>query len=243
MFQESLFPVDIIREEDFTGETAHLKKMGVTRNGERYALKTLDDHPLLPLTEWFCYRLCQDIGIPTPGFAVVKRPDGSYALGSRIDADTVLLGKITINPMGVWSWVAIVAAPLSGMLGIDYFLPNPDRHLNNVLCRPGPANTLIALAFDWSLVPAIMSAPVFSMWPWSSGCNSDMVVTRMKGSGSWNQNAAEEVVRKVGAVSPSRVREYLEAAPEPWRIQPAIVDDIVNWWTDHAPTRAQGIFP
>lgn len=242
MFQESLFPIQIVREEDFTG-TAHLKHLGYARNGERYALKTLEDHPLLPITEWFCYRLCHDVGIPTPGFAIVSRPDDSLALGSRIDADTVLLGSITANPMGTWAWVRMLSKPLSGIFGLDYFLPNPDRHLNNVLCRPGPGNALIALAFDWSLVPALGDTPVFSKWPWAATCNSAVVVGGMKAQGIWDHVAASRSLSAIAQIQAETVRSYLDSAPEEWRRTPGLVDAIVSWWATEAPVRARGSVP
>ena len=164
MFQQSMFPVEITHEEQYAGGTAHLRLTGVARNGERYAIKTVGDDPILPITEWFCYELCRYIGIPAPGCAVVQRPNGELAFGSRMDADVSEMGGKEISPAQTWLLLKEMRADLSAIYAADWFLPNPDRHVGNILYRQTQSGTKIPLAFDWSCVTSLAESPAFSQW-------------------------------------------------------------------------------
>jgi hypothetical protein len=234
--QISLFPVDIAYEEKFTGRTAHLKLFGDAITKERYAIKTVHDHPLLPITELFCYQLCSQVGIPTPGFAIVRRPNGELAFGSRVDTDTRLVGQ-DIAPHGILI-VQAMAQDLSAMYALDWFLPNPDRHANNILYRKTHQGNLIPLAFDWSMVSSL-STPAFSQWPWATLCNSAKMCAVIKQFGWWDYSKERELRDRIRAVSPDVVRAILQGAPDAWKPQTLSIDDIINWWGQNASSRAQ----
>jgi hypothetical protein len=242
VFQQSLFPVEIVKEEGFS-QTRHLKVMGETISGEIYAIKTTQDDPLLPLTEWFCYELCGRVGIPTPGFAVVKRPNGDLALGSRIDRDTVLVGDWDVDPLKINMLLKEIGPELSAIYALDWFLPNPDRHANNILCRAMRDGRKVPLAFDWSLVNSLSADPVFSQRPWSPTCNSAKMVSIIKSLGGWDARREGESFSRIGAVTPEIIRAILEATPTLWLPRPELIDAIVKWWDDVAPTQAQGAVP
>lgn len=239
MFQQSLFPIEIVKEEQYS-KTLHLKVMGETISGEMYAIKTTQDSPLLPLTEWFCYELCGRVGIPTPGFAVVKRPNGDLALGSRIDRDTVLVGEWDVDPLKINMLLKEIGPELSAIYALDWFLPNPDRRANNILCRTMPDGRKVPLAFDWSLVTSLSVDPVFSKWPWSPTCNSALMVYVIKYLGGWDTKREAESFSSIRAVTPEIIRAILEATPSLWLPRPELIDAIVKWWRDVALTQAQG---
>ena len=238
MTQISLFPTKVIREEAFGG-TASLKMVGITLNGERYALKRLVDDPLLPITEWLCYHLCQAVNIPTPGWAVMELLDGSLAFGSRIDKDTELLGKLSTNPVFIFSVITSLAAPLSRFLAVDYFLPNPDRHINNILVRPLVNDQMVALAFDWS---EVKSLPTFLPWPWTIMCNSNQVAQQLSRRNYLDTEAALAVNAAVCAIPSDAVRGWLEQAPAEWiPTDPGWIDTVVKSWTHACSARANQV--
>ncbi|MDD2749816.1 hypothetical protein [Acidithiobacillus sp.] len=241
-YQQALFPIEIVKEEQYS-RTLHLKVVGETISGDQYAIKTTQDAPLLPLTEWFCYELCGRVGIPTPGFSVVKRPNGDLALGSRIDRDTVLVGEWDVDPMKIYMLLKEIGSELSAIYALDWFLPNPDRHANNILCRTMPDGRKVPLAFDWSLVPSLSADPVFSRWPWSPTCNSSHMVHVIKALGGWDSRREAESLSRIDVVAPEVIRAILEGTPPVWAPSPQFIDAIVQWWNDNASPRAQGAVP
>jgi hypothetical protein len=45
------------------GNGKDLKANAIAEDGFDYALKRCEEHPLLPATEWFCYRIAQTCGL------------------------------------------------------------------------------------------------------------------------------------------------------------------------------------
>ncbi|WP_414041298.1 hypothetical protein ACJU26_04280 [Acidithiobacillus sp. M4-SHS-6] len=228
MIQGSLFPVKIVREQAFSG-TASLRLTGYALNGECYAIKTVEDNPLLPITEWFCYHLCSAVQIPTPGWVVAERPNKTLAFGSRVDQDTELLGRISTNPVFVRTVLNSLASSISRILSLDYFLPNIDRHINNILVRQLPDNHMIALAFDWSHA---QNLPNFLNWPWESPNNSFHTVEYLKIQKKWDNQAAFQVNNAVASIPSSFIREWLTSAPIEWipNQDLAWIDLVVQSW-------------
>jgi hypothetical protein len=232
----------MVREENFRGNTADLKTTGFAQNGDRYALKTLSDGPLLPLTEWLCYGICREIGIATPGFDIVERVNGTLAFGSRWDADTVPFGSRGVNAIARVALVSNMGAQMIKPLILDYFLPNPDRHFNNFLYRKSADNHEIVLAFDWSRVDSLKNQPLFSPWPWGQPCNSATSVAILKRLQIWDTDVVASTARAIESLPSQKIRAILEGAPETWCPE-GLVDSIVVWWENSAPQRARGLTP
>ena len=129
--QSALFPIDIVHEFPATGSTADLKHCGLGADHHKYALKTIDDNVFLPISEWVGYHLCRSLGIATPDFEIVKRPDGTLAFGSRWENNSRQLSK---NPslLEMNNTFSICKNELSEIYAIDTFLPNEDRHGRNI---------------------------------------------------------------------------------------------------------------
>jgi len=228
MNQIGIFPIKIVREQRFSGTTT-LRLTGFALNGEQYAIKTIDDGALLPITEWFCYHLCSTVRIPTPGWDVIERPNGTLAFGSRIDQDTSLLGYLSPNPVFIYSILRSLASPLSRMLSLDYFLPNIDRHINNILVRQLPSNHMVALAFDWSHAS---DPATFAVWPWQTPNNSLSTINALKQRGDWDSNSALQTNLDIAAIPGATVRIWLDAAPIEWipNQDPAWINQVVQSW-------------
>lgn len=132
--QTTFIPVQVLHEFDSHFVGADLKRLAHGNDGNDYAIKRLEDHPLMPLCEWVGYHLSRACNIPTPDFAVLNRNDDTPAFGSRIDP-----AARQLTDSGAFT-IAGYFAPHTAMLGaiytLDAFLPNDDRHGRNFMLRP-----------------------------------------------------------------------------------------------------------
>lgn len=235
--QGHLFPIQIVNEEPAHFGTADLSRIGWDDQDRRYALKTLDDHPLLPVTEWVGYQLCLRLGIPTPEFAVVRRMNGQLALGSRWADDAIDLNIARLSMTAVARMLMDARRDMGAAFGLDAFLPNPDRRLVNFLFRRTTRTGTRALAFDWSRVDAL-HAPAFQRWPWGADCTSAETAVTLKKNGWLDEAEARRVAANLAAMPSTDLAAMLQSAPPEWT---ATLDmqAIMNWWDHSAPTRAQ----
>ncbi|WP_375591579.1 HipA family kinase [Chitiniphilus eburneus] len=233
--QRSLFPVQLANEEPANLGTADLKYIGHDNQGRRYALKTLDDHPLLPLTEWLCYQLCAAAALPTPPFDVVKRLDGTLAFGSRWLDEIVQFNPGKMSNIEFYNLIGEAKLSISAAYTLDAFLPNQDRHWGNFLFeRVG--TRVNALLFDWSKTFILDDRTPFQPWAWPINCLSDRCLKQFKEMGRFDLPAANRTLNRINSIPPSAIGQIVAAAPEEWRTN---VDEqhIMQWWSDHAGQR------
>ena len=219
MGQQPIFKIRIIAEERNETGTADLKLIGHGDDSHKYALKTIEDHPLLPITEWVSYHLCRAIGIPTPDFYIVDRSNGTQAFGSRFEtnADQFSPSQPVNEPqltrlMRLFGGVN--SLHVSGIYGLDLFLPNIDRHLNNFLFRLSGKST-IPLAFDFSQAWIILNLP-FGMDHWPAKCKSEITREFLRSHGLIAPKQTEESLDKIAALPNSFMRDIISAAPQQW---------------------------
>lgn len=155
--QRTLFPIEITHQFPSSGTTADLRHVGVGSDSHQYALKTLSDSPLLPISEWVGHHLCQSLKIATPDFAIVKIFDGSLAFGSRWDLSAMQYPK-NGGPFDIAQFFSDVKHEVSAIYAMDLFLPNDDRHGRNFLFRTGPSGK-VPLAFDFSRAWVMLGLP------------------------------------------------------------------------------------
>lgn len=152
MIQSSLMPVTIDRIAPSASlglDGADLKWVAHGDDGNEYAMKTLDDHPLLPLTEWVCYRLWRACGLAVPECAILVSPEGlAPAFGSRLDLTARQLPK-KFDILTVAATFERHGAALGALYPLDAFLPNPDRHGRNMMLRPQlTGESLVSIDFS-----------------------------------------------------------------------------------------------
>lgn len=155
--QYNMFKVKIIQELPYAGTSADLKRIGIGDDGNHYALKTLNDSALLPISEWIGYHLCRAVGVNTPDFSVVELTDGALAFGSKWDGNTFQVPKL-LTPIDAVNHFQPVKSALECIYAVDAFLPNEDRHARNILMRSTPSGT-IPLAFDFSRASLMLGLP------------------------------------------------------------------------------------
>lgn len=233
MNQISLLPTILVDEQPPPPNTSKdLLWIGFDEKGSRYAFKTSEpQHPILPLIEWLCYHLCSLAGIATPHFAIVQRVDGSLAFGSLWEEQAQQFNPSKISEVQMTTWLQRASSDVSAMFALDAFMPNPDRHLANILfVQIGPR--LRALAFDWS------RTHLFSPWPWAQGCNSTQVWQWLKHSALVQPQATQAHMQRIASITPEQVKNILLAAPQEWRNN-LDCEATAQWWGTQAHQRSQ----
>jgi hypothetical protein len=147
--QTGLFPVFVENELPSTFEGEDLKVLAKGDDGHTYALKRVDEHPMLPLCEWVAHHLCRATSIRTPDFAVLYYRDGTPpAFGSRLVPEPRQVNK---DP-GSYEMSTFFGAHLKSLApvySLDAFLINCDRHGRNFMLAQGIGGDVL-LAFDFS---------------------------------------------------------------------------------------------
>ncbi len=231
--QIQLLPVQLVDEQPFDRSRGKdLLWTGTDEQDRRYALKTVEPGNIhLPLTEWLCYHLCGHAGILTPDFSAVTRLDGSLAFGSRWESDARQFSPGRVSDAQFISWVNASRVDISGMIALDAFMPNEDRHFANILFVDTGAR-LRALAFDWS------RTKIFHPWPWPSSCKS---------WNSWNWlltfkmddlAAVRSRMARVREITGDKIALILNAAPPEWR-QNFDIDAAAIWWDANKAQRTE----
>ena len=221
MIQKNLFLVEIIHEYESPYQTADLKVIGYGNDRHEYALKRLEDAPLLPATEWVCHSLCRAIGIPTPDFAAVRRlAAGDIAFGSRIDKTLVQV----VNPHAKGAEpIEVTIAKLfsqsitaqSQILGLDATVGNVDRHCRNFLFRKTSSGTHIPLAFDFSQAWVAKKQP-FGSTPWPSDSGSAKMSKYLNDLGKFDASAARATIERLCALPEHVLQDALNSCDPSW---------------------------
>jgi hypothetical protein len=232
MNQIPLLPVRLVDEQPpEEGKSRDLLWVGIDDQDKRYALKTVEvKNPLLPLTEWLCYHLCNLSGITTPDFAIVTRLDGSLAFGSRWEETAKEFSPGKVSDIELMGWLDRSKTDISGMFALDAFMPNEDRHIGNMLfVQTGPR--LRALAFDWS------RTRMFEPWPWPAGCNSDKTWVWLHSLKMCDMGVVGSLFARIKSITSTQVMAILDAAPETWRDN-IDTQTAAEWWGQNRDKRA-----
>lgn len=244
--QLSLFPVSLVQEEPVNLGTAQLKRIGHDENGRKYAIKSVLDDPLLPLTELFCYELCRVIGIETPNYAKIVCRDGSVAFGSVWDTDStdLTLAKLSLPDQQIM--LSKAANSLSAAMALAFFLPDSDRHYGNFLYRKA-GNHIAAMAFDWSHVTPCLKTPVFSwtleaaqaLMPEHQPINTLAAWKYLKTKGLWRPAVAARTLDKLKEAPDYFVDTILAAADPSWIPPDFDRAGLSLWWNQNRHARIE----
>lgn|GEM_PF-2685775 len=221
--QNTLFPIDIIQQFPSTGSTADLRLVGIGYDNHQYALKTLNDSPLLPISEWVGHHLCNSIGISTPDFAIVKLLDQSLAFGSRWNFSTTQLPKVP-SMLDFNHYVTPFKQELAEIYATDLFLPNEDRHMRNILYRQGVTG-LVPLSFDFSRAWVSLGLPfgtelskttrTFEWWSYLKK--------------EFNLLPSLDTLKSIEGLPNTWLEDVLSAAPSSW-VSSFDTTESVNFW-------------
>lgn len=226
MTQTSLFAVKLSHEEPFSGGTKDLRLIGYTETMAKYAVKREIDGPLLPLAEWIGHHLSRECGINTPEFDIVECLDGQLAFGSRWESTATQCSHEVAKRM---STIALHSEAISKILGLDFFLPNPDRHTGNFLfVERGP--TAICLSMDFSL-SSVRDGTPFGRHPMNPGRNTSVLLELIlkKTLNKFSKSKFNESIDALKALDTTDMESILAGAPDLWFTSLGR-NDILRWW-------------
>jgi len=211
--QSTLLPVRVLREIDSTFDGVDLKRIAQGDDGFDYAMKRVQEHPHLPLSEWVSYHLCRTVGIQTPDFAVLDCGSmGPPAFGSRIEPNK----QLDKNPGGftVIGFFRPFQDALSPVYTLDAFLPNNDRHGRNMMIRVTTGGQTL-LAFDFSRAWIMSGLPFGNMASLDATCHTAQWWTSFKSIFGIQRSA--ETLDRICSLPDKWLDDCVNSTPDAWR--------------------------
>jgi len=227
--QTSIFPVKITDEEPFEGEGADLKLIGYDAAGRKFAIKRMEDKPTLPITEWFAYNLCRELGILTPSYDVIELNDGTKAFGSLWeDESTIVIHSMTNqNPTEVATNVAQASKSINKALPQDILLGNPDRHIGNFMFKMLNKQKQV-ITFDWSRATALETLFNGSLCQTSATLKTARYMHAQHGLSKTVAADAQNIAN----IKTNTIEAILNAAPPEW-LTGINTQNVVSWWSNN----------
>lgn len=224
MSQASLFPIKLIHEESTSG-TMDLKLIGYSGDNVKFAVKREKDGFLMPLAEWIGYSLAQRCGIPTPDFNIVECMNGELAFGSKWEQQAT---QIKIFDSAARTLMSEHGDMMSQIFGLDFFLPNIDRHLGNFIFSQ-VAGIATCLAFDFSSSSVRTGLP-FGSHPLAATCKTSVVQKLLQTqSKKFNKHRYNGSLAKLKEVTTAELATILNGAPDQWYSKVS-KQEVVAWW-------------
>jgi hypothetical protein len=128
------------------------------------------------------------------------------------------------------------AEPISKILGLDFFLPNPDRHTGNFLFRD-EGNGSTCLSMDFSLSSVRDGIP-FGRYPMAPGRNTNVLLEQIlkKTLNKFSKTKYNESIDALKTVGTDEIETILAAAPDLW-FTGLGRSDILKWWDSNKGAR------
>lgn len=219
-----LFPTDIQRVDAIDDGVDNVGR-GVAYDGYEYVLKSQAVRLDLPMSEWLSYAIADKCQLPTAMPKVCKLPDSTFAFGSRWVSGTYTSTGILNTPDQL---LARVTSPgrLYGLIALDLFLGNADRHSDNLLFVSANAATNFQI-IDFSratlfhaVLPSIASIRTSI---WTGGFINDV-----KHHHKQSLTEVDRVIDAIQRISADNLRLEMSRVPAMWRTKRS--GDFVDWW-------------
>ncbi|WP_372825196.1 hypothetical protein [Polaromonas sp.] len=225
--QLPLLPLRVAASVASPFPTADLKTIVRTLDHHFYALKSVTEHPLLPATEFLCYRLASACGLPVPYSAIIEvEPNGELAFGSRFEGGVV--GQKAVGTGDQLQMFKDCADPISAILALDVFVGNEDRHRGNFLFRKNYQDSWVPVAIDYSRALFVRGFPDDS-FPISPNCNTRNTINVLKRTEIWNGPFAVFALDSLRNVQRANISHWLNEMPAAW-LPPPVKSRLVDWW-------------
>ncbi|WP_035943366.1 HipA family kinase [Kosakonia radicincitans] len=242
---QPLFGLEIEEWTPPNGSTGHLRSFAIANDGLEYAIKSLEDGQasslnvyspeLVPAAEWFCSKLAEACGLPSPPCRILLEPvSNQYVFGSRIDL-AAYRGALEIPQ---WRNLLVnsnvqMRKQLWSIYAFDQFIYNVDRHINNYLYVTNRQQSVAIQAFDFSMSGLAMG------WPNRTGVlllpedsKTTLVWSIIKaviGSDPEYHKSAENLLSKLSSMDISIIQGILNAMPDTW-LPVLRRDALLTWW-------------
>ena len=224
--QLPLLPARIQAETPARRGTADLKLFVRTIDGHDYAVKTVEDHPLLPISEFLCYKLAMVCNLPVPYSQLINMGNGNCAFGSRFE------GAVTEwaanGPTFQLEAFKDAAETVSAILAFDLFVGNVDRHRGNFLFRKNRSNRWVPLAIDYSRAMFVQGFPN-DRFPMEKSERTQVTLALMKAADFWKGPFAVFSLDSLMNVKQEHIQHWFREVPGAW-----FSDDqkrgFLEWW-------------
>lgn len=224
-----LFPLRVASYVPSPWPSADLKELARTADGHEFAAKWEHEGAGLPASEWMGDRLARACQIATPFTATLTDEQGRMGFGSRIEGSVSSFKDL--SPPERMQIVADCGQAMSGLLALDLFIGNEDRHLNNWLFRRNLAGDWTPLCIDFSRALFRRGFPQDS-WPLAA-CNTTSTVALLKSSSRWDGAYAVFAVEQLQRVTPAVLQHWLADCPAQWLGQSQRMA-LMSWWASSA---------
>jgi hypothetical protein len=228
--QLPLLPLRVQADVPSRRRSADMKTFVRTIDGHDYATKTTDDHPLLPASEYLCYRIAAACNLPVPYSQVINIGSGQFAFGSRVE------GSVT-------EWAAMgpglqlqafrdAAEAVSAILAFDLFIGNVDRHRGNFLFRKNQSGHWAPLAIDYSRALLVKGFPN-DRFPMPVGENTQVTIALMKNAGFWKGPYAVFSLESMRDITQDHIDHWFKEIPVAW-LSDEQRGSFLAWWKSPA---------
>lgn len=237
-FQRKLMHLDVITTFPWAGDTAHLRHIVEARDGQHYGVKMVNEgETKVPASELFCHELACRVLIPTPGHAVIKMPSGELAFGSlwqggvidkkskldfQLFIDQILKGEVKVVNLKKF---------FSRLYAFDLFVNNVDRSWRNYLWRSSFADSVVALAFDFSR--ACFETGHTGMQATAKLTNTQNVFAMINVSKNYDRSEAIACLEAIRSIETEEIRTIFSGFPAPW-MSKAEKNAYIEWWDSKA---------
>ncbi len=211
--------------------SADLKRIVRTLDGHYYAVKSAQDHPMLPASEFLCYRLAASCHLPVPFSAVVEmqaqNQQKEYVFGSRFEGG--ITEFTTKGPSVDLEMFRQSAEPVSAVLAFDLFVGNEDRHRGNFLFRKNRDERWVPLAIDYSRALLVRDFPN-DVFPIPEESNTRRTIHLLKRAGLWQGPFAVFSLESLAEVTSDHLRHWFMEMPSEWMSEAAKAT-LLQWWS------------
>lgn len=210
--------------------TADIRHVGIALDNTEWYIKTIEDHPLLPITEWIGHHVAEACGLPVPYYSIVDHEDegGVPVFGSRTESG--LEDPFKLLPAQQVEQLMQCASTMSATVAIDMVLGNEDRHRGNFLYRRNRLGQASSLVIDWSRAFGFRGIPPPDI---PADCNTAQTHNILRGLKLWDSQSALAVIAATAAIDRATMTAWVEEAPLPWLPEPARAN-LIGWWSGDA---------
>lgn len=226
----SLLPLRIDAEFESQFKSADLKKIVRTNDGHFYASKSVDEHPLLPASEYLCYRLASACQIAVPFSTVLVDSGGNHYFGSRMESAATDFTRE--GPSKQLEMFSEAASQISAALAFDLFVGNEDRHRNNFLFQKNYKGVYAPFAIDYSRALLVRGFPK-DEFPMPESSNTRSTIKQLKASDLWRGPYAVVSIGSLANVSAEHLRRWCDEMPSEW-LPAKLKEEMLQWWASGA---------
>lgn len=204
-----------------------LSRIATTIDGLDWAVKSLDDAPLLPISEYLGYRLGEAAQLAVPYWHVLRMPEEDLAFGSRFEGGVSEWKTMIVEEQN--AAISDAASSICRILAFDLFYANVDRHAGNLLYRRNRSNQWTVYAFDFSRAGMLNGFPMLADLPMDADANTPVFIAWLRQQGLWDAKAAGLTIASLQAVDVASVDQMIADAPDSW-LDTKRRADLLNWW-------------